>query len=202
MTTHTARSLLCALTCLLALGAFTTNAMALDGYQDRKGPFIGVGLGGGVSLVEADPEGDVTGIDQGRKVGLHLHGIVGGGATDNLVFGAEANWWARTVYIEGKEDRALEHHHLNFSGVLDFFLFENFYVEGGMGMAYGIFDVERNGTTEFRYQELGLSAKMGAGFEFFTSSNVAIGMRANYTRHFYSKASFDTLSAGFTLRWY
>lgn len=202
MTTHTSRSFFCALTCLVAFGAFTTDAMALDGYKDRKGLFTGAGIGGGVSLVEADPEDDITGLDQGRKVGMHLHGIVGGGVKDNLVFGAEANWWARTVYIEGKDERALEHHHLSFNGVLDFFLFENFYAEAGVGMAYGIFDVERNGNTEFRYRELGLSGKFGGGFEFFVDSNIAMGMRANYTRHFYSNSSFDTLSAGFTLRWY
>lgn len=202
MNTHTPRLILGALACLMTLGSFTADASALDGYQDRKGLFVGVGLGGGVSLVEADPEGDVTGIDQGRKVGMHLHGILGGGASDNLVFGAEGNLWARTVYIEGQEDRTLEHYHMSFGGVLDYFLFENFYVEGGVGLAYGIFDVERNQDTEFLYQELGLSAKFGGGFEFFVDSNIALGMRANYTRHFYSNSSFDTLSAGITLRWY
>ena len=185
-----------ALTALLLL-LTTSQAVALDGYEDRRGLFGGIGIGGGVGLVNS-PEGE-TGIDSGRKVGMHLHGIIGGGARKDLVFGAEGNWWLRTVQLG---DNALEHHHLSFNGVVNYFILDAFYLDGGVGMAYTIYDAQRDNQQVLRYQELGLSAKAGAGFEFFVNSNTAIGMRFGYTRHFYTNASFDTISGGFSIRWY
>lgn len=192
------RRLLASLMAMMLL-TLSADAFALDGYQDRRGLFTGIGIGGGIGLVEADNSNDITGIDSGRKLGLHLHAIVGGGATDNLIFGAEANWWIRTVQLN---DNALSHHHMSFNGVLEYFLFDVFYLEGGVGLAYAIFDAERRLQDVYRYQELGVAVKAGAGFEFFVNSQIAIGMRAGYTRHFYSNGDFDTVSGGLSLRWY
>ena len=201
---HTTRHPLFAIGATLTLSALfltwtASSAFALDGYKDRRGLFGGLGLGGGVGLVDTERDDESTGIDQGRKLGLHLSGILGGGITQNLVFGGEANWWIRTVRIN---QSALQHHHMSFNGVLNFFLIEGIYLEGGVGLAYAIFDVERNNQQTYRYQELGMSAKAGGGFEFFVNSDLAMGMHASYTRHFYTNSDFDTVSAGLTLRWY
>ncbi len=187
-----------ALCAALLLTFFAADAAALDGYQDRRGLFAGIGIGGGVGTAQTEANED-TGMESGRRLGLHLHGILGGGVSDNLTMGVEGNWWARTVRLG---DNALDHHHLSFNAVANFFLIDGFYVQGGVGLAYAIFDAQRVGQSTFRYQELGLATKAGAGFEFFTSSQLAVGFQANYTRHFYSNAAFDTISGGVTLRWY
>lgn len=184
---------------LVMMMTVSAQAFALDGYQDRRGIFGGLGIGGGVGLVESDNPTDETGIDQGRKLGLHLQGVLGGGVSDKLTFGAEGNWWIRTVQLNGN---GLEHHHLSFAGVANFYLIEGFYLSGGVGLAYAIYDVERQNQETFRYQELGLAGKVGGGFEFFVNSQLAMGMQANYTRHVYSNGDFDTISGGLTLRWY
>lgn len=185
---------------VILLTTLSTQAMALDGYKDRRGIFGGLGIGGGVGLVESGDPNDETGIDQGRKLGLHLHGVLGGGVSDNLTFGAEGNWWIRTVQIN---DNSLEHHHMSFNGVANFYLIQGLYLSGGVGLAYAIYDAQRQDRQIKRYQELGMSAKAGGGFEFFVNGQIAMGMQANYTRHFYSTGGdFDTISGGLTLRWY
>jgi len=183
--------------CALTIMSISSSAFALDGYADRRGLFSGIGLGGGVGLVES--ENGSTGIDQGRKLGMHMSAIVGGGASEHIVVGGEANWWARTAQIG---TRNLSHHHLSFNAIADVFILDGFYLEGGGGLAYTIFDAERSGQQIIRYQELGLAVKGGAGFEFFVNSQVAIGMKMGYTRHFYSNTDFDTVAGGITLRWY
>ena len=122
-----------ALAASIALLTLTVSqsAMALDGYQDRRGLFAGVGVGGGVGLVDVEGN-ESTGIDSGRKLGLHLNGMIGGGASDRLVIGGEGNWWARTAYIG---DNALSHHHMSFNAVANFFILDGLFVEGGGGLA-------------------------------------------------------------------
>jgi hypothetical protein len=177
----------------------STSAFALDGYQDRRGLFAGVGVGGGVGSVGVDQSDERTGIDRGRKAGLHLNAIFGGGATDRLVLGGEANLWQRTVVVN--ED-SLSHSHWSFNAVADLFVLDGIFVEVGGGLAYGAFQAQEAGQELVRYQELGFAAKAGGGFEFFVNSQVAIGMRVGYTRHFYSNSDFDTIAGGFSVRWY
>ncbi|MEC9400512.1 MAG: outer membrane beta-barrel protein [Myxococcota bacterium] len=189
-----------ALAASIALLTLTVSqsAMALDGYQDRRGLFAGVGVGGGVGLVDVEGN-ESTGIDSGRKLGLHLNGMIGGGASDRLVIGGEGNWWARTAYIG---DNALSHHHMSFNAVANFFILDGLFVEGGGGLAYAIFDTQGPSVDPIHYQELGLAVKGGAGFEMFVNSQVALGLKVGYTRHFYTNADFDTVAGGVTVRWY
>ena len=182
---------------LLLLCVTQTSAMALDGYQDRRGLFTGVGVGGGVGMVES--EDGQTGVDSGRKLGLHLSALVGGGVHERLTVAGEASWWARNVLLN---DYVLNHHHLSFNALANLFLLEGIFLEGGGGLAYAIYDTQTPDRPDFRYQELGLSLKGGAGFEFFVNSQIAVGLKAGYTRHFYSRASFDTVAGGLTIRWY
>jgi hypothetical protein len=81
-------------------------------------------------------------------------------------------------------------------------LFDALFLEGGGGLAYGIYDVAKFDRQVERYQELGLALKGGAGFEFFVNGQVAIGMRFGYTRHLYTNGSYDVVNGGLTLRWY
>ncbi len=188
-----------AVVCALCIMGVSGQAFALDGYADRRGLFVGAGLGGGVGLVNAEAPEDSTGIDRGRKLGMHLSGIVGGGVSDNLVLGAEANWWARSVRVN---DAQLEHNHSSFLALGDFFLVDGLYIEGGAGFAYGAYDTVQGSGETTEFAEMGLALKGGAGFEYFVNGQIAIGARVGYVRHFYSRGDFDTVAGGITLRWY
>ena len=182
---------------LLSLILLTSSsAFALDGYQDRHGIFAGVAVGGGVGLVES--EQGLTGLDTGRKAGMNLSAQVGSGISQHLTFAGEANLWSRTTIIGSSR---LDSRHSSFMALASFFLIEGFYLEGGGGLAYASYDAQQSGMTQ-NYRELGFAIKGGAGFEYFVNSNVALGMRVGYTRHFYNNADFDTIAGGLTLRWY
>ena len=183
---------------LLLLTLLCAQAFALDGYKDRRGLFGGLSVGGGAGAVNSELTNETTGAESGRKLGLHLSGMVGGGVSQNLLFAGEASMWLRTVELG---DRQLEHNHLSFNAVANFFVIEGFFLEGGGGLAYAIFDTSRDGEAT-HYQELGLALKGGAGFEFFINSDAAIGVKFGYTRHFYENAEFDTVVGGVTVRWY
>lgn len=186
----------------LALGALlslsSSEAYALDGYEDRRGLFGGFAAGGGVGLVESE-EG-LTGIDQGRKMGMNLSAMVGGGLSQHLTVFGEVNWWARSVQL-GENSLASNHYSVNAVG--NFFLVEGIYIEGGGGLAYASYDAQRGNNAPIEnYRELGLALKGGAGFETFVNGQTAIGLRVDYTRHFYNNADFDTITGALTLRWY
>jgi hypothetical protein len=188
-----------AVVCALAIMCVSGQAFALDGYQDRRKLFWGLGLGGGVGLVNAEDPQDATGLDQGRKLGMHLSGVVGGGLTQNITLGGEVNLWSRQVRIN---DAELAHNHANFMALANLFLIEGLHLEGGAGFAYGAYDTVRGSGQTTSYGEMGLALKAGAGFEFFVNSQIAIGVRAGYTRHFYTNGDFDTVAGGATFRWY
>lgn len=199
MNTHLAkRSLTLASLTLCTLCALSTQAMALDGYEDRRGFFGGLSVGGGVGLVESE-EG-LTGIDQGRKLGFHMSAMLGSGITERLTVYGEGNWWARSVQL-GENKLASNHYSFNASSNL--FLIEGLFIGAGAGLAYASYDAQRGpGASVENYRELGLSVKGGAGFETFVNGNTALGLKVDYTRHFYNNAEFDTLTAGFLVRWY
>ncbi|MBA2665326.1 MAG: outer membrane beta-barrel protein [Bradymonadaceae bacterium] len=190
---------------LIALGlaaivfAMSSQAAALDAYKDRRGLFVGLGVGGGAGSVSTDAPGEFTGLDQNYELGLHLNGIVGGGWTRNIIFGAEFNWWIRNVQVG---ERQLDHQHMSFNAVTNVFLLGPLYLQAGAGLAYAVFDTFRAGDQTTEYREMGLALKGGAGFEYFLNGTVAAGAQVGYTRHFYGGADFDTLAAGITLRWY
>lgn len=176
----------------------TSQASALDGYKDRRGIFGGLGVGGGVGASEVDESGQVTGLDDGRQMGLTLRAEVGGGYTNWLTFSGQGNWWIRTVEVGTQK---LEHHHFNLLTNANFYPIDILYVTGGFGLAYAAFDADLGASTK-EYREMGFAAKAGVGGEFFINGTVAAGVEASYTRHFYSNGFFDTVSGGMTIRWY
>ncbi|RAL20429.1 hypothetical protein DL240_16625 [Lujinxingia litoralis] len=174
-------------------------ALALDGYKDRRGSYFGLGLGGGAGSVFVEDEALSTGLDDGSDLGLHLHAAVGGGVTQNLLFGAELNTWIRTTDVYGQ---SLNHQHWSLNAVSTLFLVSGLFAEAGVGLAYGISDAARPDGFERRYQEMGLALKGGVGFEYFINGTIAPGFRLGYTRHFYSTSDFETLTGGISIRWY
>lgn len=184
---------------LAALMLLASPSFALDAYKDRRGVFAGVNVGGGAGFAGVDSASELTGLDENRQLGLHLGAEVGGGLTKTLTGALEGNWWIRTVRLG---DRRLNHQHLSFLPMIRYFIWDGLNVGAGAGLAYAVFDTERAGVETFRYREMGLALKFGAGYEFFVNGTIAAGIDAGYTRHFYSNADFDTLGAQVTLRWY
>lgn len=176
-----------------------SSAFALDRYASRKGIFAGLTLGGGLGAVDmADGKGQ-SGFEDGRQPGLNIGAIVGGGATDNIVLGVQGDLWVRTVQ---KGSLELDHRHWNFLAQGDFYLIKGLYLEAGAGLAYASYDAAIDGNQVENYGEMGFAARAGAGFEYFLNGTYSAGVNVNYTRHFYSSADFDTVTAGITFRWY
>ena len=174
-----------------------TDAFALDAYKDRRGIFFGLGLGGGIGAV-ANPPGEVTGIQDG-EMGLATQLTLGSGIWKSLTFGGQFNWWVRTVDVN---DQSLVHHHLNFLATGSFFPLDFLYATAGFGMAYAIYDSSVGGFNVREYRELGIAARIGAGMEFWVNGQVATGIEAAYSRHFYSGSDFDTFTGGLVVKWY
>ena len=187
--------------CFVLLGAMliASPGFALDAYQDRRGIFAGVSLGAGAGLVGVDAPGDLTGLNDNRRLGLHLGAEVGGGVNKIITGSLEGNWWIRTVTIG---ERHLDHQHLSLMPTVRAFFLDSIYVGAGAGIAYAVFDTERDGREIFKYREMGLALGGKAGYEFWLNGTVAAGIEAGYTRHFYGNANFDVLSGMVTLRWY
>ena len=185
-------------TIVLALLLVAQSAFAFDGYKDRRGPFFGVTAGAGIGASNVDEPSDITGLEDERAVGLQASVLVGGGATQDLVFWAEGSTWIRTVRIN---DLKLKHQHFNLIPTASYFVFDGLHPFLGFGLAYAAFNTQRNDDT-FLYREFGFAAKGGVGYEMFINGTVAIGAQLHYTRHFYGVASFDTFGGGLTVRWY
>lgn len=190
---------------LLALSLFSlcflvsSTAAAIDGYKSRNQLFVGFGLGGGPGAVYVGDETLSTDLDETGAMGLHLHAIVGGGYSEQIVLGAELNTWLRDSRLG---DQTLSHYHWSLLANADVFLYQGFYAGAGLGLAYGISDAREAGRDILRIQELGWAVKGNAGFEHFLNGTVAAGLRFSYTRHFYQNVDFDTFQGAITLRWY
>lgn len=178
---------------------FSAQAFALSGYKDRRGPFLGVGLGGGPGAVHVDDDQFSTGLDEGGQLGFHLQAIAGGGVNKYVTLGAELNSWIRTVAVQ---EARLNHQHWSLNAAADFFIIDGVFLGAGAGLAYAFSDATRQNLERRRYQELGLALKGAAGYEFFLNGTVAAGLRLSYTRHFYQNVDFDTFQGAITIRWY
>lgn len=184
---------------LFAVMFVAGQASALDAYKDRRGLFAGLNIGGGAGFAGIDNVNELTGLEENRQMGLHLGAEVGGGLSKRLTGALEGNWWIRTVRLN---NHSLDHQHLSFMPVGRFFIYDGLNVGLGVGLAYAVFDTERDGVETYRYREMGLAAKLGVGYEYFINGTIAVGLDVNYTRHLYNRADFDTLGANITFRWY
>lgn len=174
-----------------------SGAFALDGYKDRKNVFGGLGAGGGIGFV--NQEGDLA--EEGP--GLHLQGILGSGVSQRFLVGVEADWWSRTV--DKSNNNEYGYYHTSIGALANFFLIDGdrggLRLDGGAGFAYGICNGTFEGD-ECDWQELGLEAEVGAGYEFWFNGTMTGAVDVSYTHHFYSHSAFDTITGSFGFKWY
>lgn len=161
----TSRCLLVILTLAAGLAAstFSSGAMALDGNKDRRGAFAGIGLGGGAGFEDGDVAGSLMWDVQ-----------LGGGATQQLTLALDIDFWMQ--WYEG---------HRNFlitpgPEVSYFFGDTGLYLQLGIGMGLKTAISETTIIDDLkedeRHFDVGFDAGLAVGWEFFASSNVAVGL--------------------------
>jgi hypothetical protein len=141
---------------------FAGEAGALDGAKDRRGAFAGVGVGGGGAFEDGEPAG-----------ALMWDAQLGGGATSNLTLALDVDFSLQWY-----------EHHRNFMitpgpEVCYFFGDTGLYAGLGIGVALKtrVFEVRDAVTVEdVRKFDAGFDAGAAFGWEFFVSSNVALGL--------------------------
>jgi hypothetical protein len=188
---------LLAITAFAAVFLVSSTAAAINGYKSRQQLFVGVGVGGGPATAYVG-EGLTTGLD-GRAVGLHAHGAIGGGINDRVVLSGELNHWFHSARVN---QDTLRHHHSALMANADVFLVHGIYAGGALGLAYGVSQAADRGVEIQRYQEMGVAVRGNAGVEYFLNGTIAAGFRLSYTRHLYQNVDFDTFLGAITVRWY
>lgn len=176
------------LTVGLACLGFAGSAQALDGHKDRSGAFAGIGLGGGAGL----EDGEVAG-------SLMWDAQVGGGATPHLTLALDVDFW-----LQWYED------HRNFMVTpgpeLSYFIGDSgVYVQFGIGMALKtrIFREQNSVVTEdVREFDVGFDMGAAVGWEFFASSNVAVGMNLGVDYVFVRPENLLMVGFAMTLKYY
>lgn len=150
------RNLALAAVVLSAMG-FSRAAYALDGYQDRRGLYSALTVGGGVAMV-----------DDTNEVGFHVGARVGGGlsqrATADLAFDF-GNIFEREIKTFG------------FFIAGNFFPIEHVFARGGAGVSLLYPDMGDN--------QAGLSLIFGAGVEAFFAADLAGSFALTYQPDFY-----------------
>lgn len=137
---------------------FSSQAYALDAYQDRRGFFAGIGTGGGVAIQGGNPGGAIM-------FDLQL----GGGATKNLTLALDTDLWIQIM--DGYNNIVLTPGpEVNY-----FFGDTGMFIRGGIGMALDFikYDPEPDNADKFK---IGIDAGIGLGWEFFAGSDIAVGL--------------------------
>ncbi|MCP4601544.1 MAG: hypothetical protein GY847_13700 [Proteobacteria bacterium] len=145
-----------ALGALLLFAAIGTPARALDSYQDRRGFFLGMGLGGGGAFQGGDPGGAIL-----------LDFQLGGGATKNLTLDMDVDLW---FHLMDTHKNLL----ITPGPEINYFIGDTgIFVRGGIGMALTTTWIDATDNTDFN---IGFDGSLGFGWEFFAESDLAVGL--------------------------
>lgn len=176
---------------MLVLG-LAGEALALDGFRDRRGLYFGLNLAGGAGQAVA---GDVK---SDRNLGLSVGARVGGGVNRRLTldFSVDGYFQTRNDEIAGvtrEVDTTL------LSGMIggSFFLIDGIYLRGMGGLAQASTTVGK-----VENDEVGLGLGAGAGYEFFANSDLAIGAGVDYRMFMFDEYDYNVLNVGITATWY
>jgi len=153
-------------------------AFALDGYQDRRGLFLGLNAGGGRSSPSEGPS------EFGRRFGVR----VGGGVAESLTLDVLGDF----LFMGGDAGRVF-----SFYGGASYFVVPMAYVRGAIGFSQLKFDVGLNTETE-----PGLAFQVGAGFEMFVNSDLAAGFSVNYDRQEFDSGGINQVTGLIGINWY
>lgn len=159
---------------LAVLMTAASAASALDAYQDRRGIYAGVGLGGGAAFQDGEPGGGVL---------LDLQ--IGGGATKRITLALDVDFWFQLM---DRHDNWM----ITPGPEVTFFITDGLFVRAGVGMALTIIragdddeisagahtaPVQTGGEKTWENDfTIGFDGALAVGWEFFANSNLAIGL--------------------------
>lgn len=157
------------------------GGVEIEGTQDRRGFYIGGGLGfGGTFFYTND-------FVAASRLDLHL----GGGVTKRFLLGVDLHV---TPYLQRRVGFA-------FGGDIEAtgILWRGLYVRGGLGLA-GVPRRNIAAMTDERGPTVGLGGKAGAGYEFFLNGSAAMGVGLTYDARFVPGDTFPRQTALIGLR--
>ncbi len=185
------------LAALMVIG-LAGEAFALDGWRDRKGMYYGLGLGFGAAQPDID--------NADSRIGVHLRGRIGGGVNKHVALDGELGW----RYQSTDEDRpggeaTISEQFVTLYVGGSFFVFEGLYIRAFGGLAYLAQSIEietpiGDSSDDDSYTGLGVGA--GLGYEFFASSDLAIGVGGDYQHQMYDDFAVNQINFGVTATWY
>lgn len=137
------------------------GGIEIEGPQDRRGFYIGAGLGFGGTFFYVDDFVPATRVD------LHF----GGGVSKRLTLGADLHV---TPYLSPGVGVA-------FGGDIEAtgYMWRGLYVRAGAGLA-GVPNRNIDPDDDARGISVGLGGKVGLGYEFFLNSTAAVGVGLSY----------------------
>ncbi|MEE2787678.1 MAG: outer membrane beta-barrel protein [Myxococcota bacterium] len=170
---------------LLVLG-MVGEAMALDGWRDRRGLFTGIMLGGGSS------KANTPGADS--NLGYNFGVRIGGGISKVLTLDASLGLRLEN-YSNGPLDTSTQTYNI-FLGA-NFFAYKGMYVRATGGISQ--FGSE---TGSIELDETGLGLGAGAGYEFFATSDLAVGIGGEFLYQKYDDFNINVINFGISATWY
>ena len=99
------------------IATVASPAGALDGYQDRRGLFTGIGIGGGAAFQSGEPGGALL-------FDLQL----GGGASERLTLDLDVDFWFQSM--DGYDNWLITP-----GPEVNFFVYDGLFIRGAIGMA-------------------------------------------------------------------
>ena len=153
------RQIALSIAALFVLGSFS-EAMALDGWRDRKGMLYGAHVGAGSA--QSDQEGAES------RFGFNAGARVGAGVNTKLTLDASFNY--RSDDKDGVETSGL-----SFMVSGNYFIVDGLYARLGGGLV--TFSASTAKDTD---DETGLGIGLGLGYEVFANSDLAIGFGVGF----------------------
>ena len=154
-------------------------ALALDGYQDRRGLFLGVSAGGGL----ISPPGGES--EFSKRFGVR----VGGGVAENLTLDVSGDF----LFMGGDIDGRI----FSFYGGGSYFVVPMAFVRAAIGFSQLKQDFALTNETD-----PGMAFQLGAGFEMFVNSDLAAGFSVTYDRQQFDNRGFNLVTGLIGISWY
>lgn len=154
------------LACWLAMSAQVLAGDLEDGKKDRKGFFIGFGVGGGAYHQRS------SGAKTTKGAGLFDFKIGGGLNEKILLMYAGSSSYTRINGVDVNVD--------NTPFAVQWFVWDNLYVRPAVGFAFSTSSVSNNGTTVSTDSKISVGADFAVGYEFRLCKRFALSPEAVY----------------------
>lgn len=162
---------------LLFVGAVATDAGAFRSYEaERQGPYVGLGLGGGIIGMTAGDEAGQGIIDElGTSGGLNVNFRVGFALSDYVTVGIETSGWAKKYDLPDDSELSVN---IFFTGIAGTIYPNNigFYARGALGLSTvsGVLKVPGEPDQE-PDPAYGFGGLVAAGYEWRATRRLALG---------------------------